>query len=1158
MISVLVVNLNNLEYTKNCINDLLKQDCNFDLTIVDQNSSESGTTEYFSSLPENVEFIQNYENKPLNHLWNWFVEKSQTTYVCLLNNDVRIAPNFLSSAIQILEKEPNVGFVNHVSNNKDYQEWSNELKYKIIETPYRQGWDPIFRKECYSNIPEELSFFYGDDYIYSKLYSSGMKGAYVLNSPMIHFERSTTIEKGGQRDASPDGDFYYRLDLQFKNLSFVEELSKWKPEFLDISEYESILSSLHRERKIKLFDFCLFNNEFEILELRLNYMSNFVDRFYVCEIDITHQSNKSEFYSYKFIKNSDLAKKLIEDERLIFVRLSLQPSDKYFDVEIRHRIEFSNWVKNNIKEEFIGILSDCDEIISEDIINYIDDIKSITKLDLKMFYFAADNYSYKHPWCEWVKLFHSDNLIDNDFQGIRIVHTEKTIDNIGWHFSSFGGTKNVIDKLQSFSHTEHNNDVNTKKEILIDRIKNKEDILGREQYPCIRYDVNNFPKNLLSILKKNKSMLYINELLKKEYLNLSDRVYITHVTKDYLDVAINLAKSLDIFSNIPLIIYCIGLEDTDKEKFDKFTNVSIRNIDLDIESKDDDYTYDGSGNFYINRSSSRIYKILSAKTIAMQMALEEGWQEVCYLDSDCLATPLVDELFDWSTNISDFPLATEGIHEYMVVIENGKQRGNPFEFTWPIADNKLSLEWPLMNFMQMLPEQRGRYRTTGIMLMNQNCLSFIKTWRELCFLLPKLVDTNYYAPFHEETIYNVLSWKKENKGFPLCYINLGEGLESVKHLYSEEAKEGNLRWSDTDTSQNFYKIPDNKKYVKVLHGEKRPSEVDKILNFISDKKSEAKILVQIDTFPDTKEKIETTKYCIESLRFLGYPILLTSHIDIPEELKLLCDYSYTDNNNILLPPTGDINYFYYGNSSIYMRFKIDDIEAHSPSVITGWLNGAKFCKQNGFTHYLKVEYDFILDESSVDKLKNSIHQSSDSKEGFVLLRDNYVVPKIIFASANLVNELNIDIKSYHDYFNYCYKFSVPDKLKRIAGVFTYHALINKFQNLNVYPSENENYFKTKFINLENAFLGFLSPLLGSDGDIYLCSYGLSNRFSEFTLLEDGVCVKNNNINFNKDAYSVTKINIKPDSKYELIYDNTTLEFKLVDILENKFGTIKFN
>jgi len=36
-----------------------------------------------------------------------------------------------------------------------------------------------------------------------------------------------------------------------------------------------------------------------------------------------------------------------------------------------------------------------------------------------------------------------------------------------------------------------------------------------------------------------------------------------------------------------------------------------------------------------------------------------------------------------------------------------------------------------------------------------------------------------------------------------------------------------------------------------------------------------KILVQIDTFPNTKDKIEITKLCIMSLRDLGYPIIIT-------------------------------------------------------------------------------------------------------------------------------------------------------------------------------------------------------------------------------------------------------------------------------------------
>ena len=1014
-ISVLVVNLNNLEFTKDCVSDLMSQDCNFNLTIIDQNSSEEGTKEYFSTLPENIEFIQNDYNVNLNQLWNWFVLKSNTPYICLLNNDVRIAPNFLSSAIQVLEKEPNVGFVNHISNNKDYQEWSFELNYKIIETPYRQGWDPIFRKESYNQIPNELSFFYGDDYIYSKLYSSGMKGAYVLNSPMIHFERSTTVEKGGQRDASPDSLYFHQLDLEFKNMSFVEELSKWKPEFnslgskishfyenigenwfdyqelytkmvekyetgshfvevgswkgrssvymaveiinsskyikfdcVDIWEYintqndipEEYFNNLYDEflnnispvshviRPIKklssdaselyndnsldfifidaahdydnviqdiknwlpklkiggciaghdyftsegikkavkevfgdnynlfgscwiyentvikkekskndtnLFDFCIFNNEYEILDIRLKYMSSFIDKFYVCEIDITHQSTPSGFYSYDFIENSDIAKKLIEENRLTFVRISIEPSSEYFFVEKNHRIEFSNWVKNNVKENYVGILSDCDEIISHEIVNYISEIKDITKLDLKMFYFTADNYSYLHPWNKLVKVFHSDNLKKYNFQTIRHTEADSVINNIGWHFSCFGGINQVIDKLKSFSHIEHNNSENTKREILLERLLNRKDYLGRVDYPCIKYNINDYPKELTSHLVSKKHLLYLDYLLKNEM----KKTYITHVTRDYLEVALNLSKSIKLFSDLPLIVYCINLQEEDKQRFNEYDNVQLRNIDLDIsERTSEDYTSVDSGNFYVNRYSARIYSILCAKTIAMEMALEEGWQEVCYLDSDCLATPLVDELFNWNSTITDYPIATEGIHEYMIWVENGVQLGNPFSGgSWPVADNKLCLEWPLMSFLEVDENQRGAYRTTGIMLMNQKCLPFIKTWRELCFILPKLVNIRKYATYHEETVYNVLSWKKTNEGFPLCYVNLGEGFETVKHFYSEEAVEGQSRWSDTDSSQNFYRIPDNKRNTKVLHGEKRTSEIDLILDYLVELKN---------------------------------------------------------------------------------------------------------------------------------------------------------------------------------------------------------------------------------------------------------------------------------------------------------------------------------
>jgi len=247
MISVLVVNLNNLEFTKNCINDLLMQDIEFDLTLVDQNSTEEGTAEFLSQIinitypVRTINIIKNQFNKSLNSIWNDFVEDCNNEFISLLNNDVRLCPNFLSSAIKVMEIENKVGFVNHTTNHENYKTFSDNLEYVIIDFPYRQGWDPIFRKSCYSKIPEELQFFYGDDFIYSKLYSSGMKGAYILNSPIIHYCKQTTIKNGAIRDVNSDKKFYKKLDLEYKVMHFITDFSKLKPEF-DTDEFIKTVS----------------------------------------------------------------------------------------------------------------------------------------------------------------------------------------------------------------------------------------------------------------------------------------------------------------------------------------------------------------------------------------------------------------------------------------------------------------------------------------------------------------------------------------------------------------------------------------------------------------------------------------------------------------------------------------------------------------------------------------------------------------------------------------------------------------------------------------------------------------------------------------------------------------------------------------------------
>ena len=105
----------------------------------------------------------------MNHLWNGFVRQNQYEYYCFLNNDVIIPKNFVKDTLDIFEKESTVGCVSHATNHLNYQTCT-PLNYKIFSDKYRQGWDFTMRRAAYSQIPETLHFFCGDDYLYEMLY----------------------------------------------------------------------------------------------------------------------------------------------------------------------------------------------------------------------------------------------------------------------------------------------------------------------------------------------------------------------------------------------------------------------------------------------------------------------------------------------------------------------------------------------------------------------------------------------------------------------------------------------------------------------------------------------------------------------------------------------------------------------------------------------------------------------------------------------------------------------------------------------------------------------------------------------------------------------------------------------------------------------------
>lgn len=190
-LKILLVNLNNKDYTENCLNLLLSQDNkDFKIVVVDQNSNEIGTEQMLNKFTnDRIEIIKNATNIPLNYVWNWFYETHNDEILCFLNNDVLIYDNFISDIINVFEKEPNVGIVVHSTNHDDYTERKQNTEYIVVEPKkFMQGWDFSIRRNLYTPIPKELKTYCGDDFIFHNLYEKGYNLAYVTSSPMIHFE----------------------------------------------------------------------------------------------------------------------------------------------------------------------------------------------------------------------------------------------------------------------------------------------------------------------------------------------------------------------------------------------------------------------------------------------------------------------------------------------------------------------------------------------------------------------------------------------------------------------------------------------------------------------------------------------------------------------------------------------------------------------------------------------------------------------------------------------------------------------------------------------------------------------------------------------------------------------------------------------------------
>ena len=300
----------------------------------------------------------------------------------------------------------------------------------------------------------------------------------------------------------------------------------------------------------------------------------------------------------------------------------------------------------------------------------------------------------------------------------------------------------------------------------------------------------------------NYEVEYLEEdVLLKKIRTKHEKAYVLYATENYYDIVRMACKSLRTFSKLPIFVYLL-----DSELKIDIENTTTINWKFNF-SGIEDTSKSSSSNFYIDRTSQKIYELLIQRPLIVKDALEKYSDVVAYVDSDSIATQYCDRIFEMYNSKLDYPYFAEGIYDYFHI--NGRGGAESRD------DLSTTLEHPACELFGANQYIRERYRQTGYFVAGPNTIDFLEEWSWMCNHPKVLKDFQHYAAYHEETIANVLLWKYGHlDGLPCIYTNGNN--ETIDKIYRENLFTGQPRHVS-----NWVRIPGEEKDLLFYHGEKR-------------------------------------------------------------------------------------------------------------------------------------------------------------------------------------------------------------------------------------------------------------------------------------------------------------------------------------------------
>ncbi len=270
---------------------------------------------------------------------------------------------------------------------------------------------------------------------------------------------------------------------------------------------------------MQIYDCFMYFDEDLILDLRLNILNNYVDKFVIAEAtkDHTGKDKKLNFNLSNFSKFKDKINYIVVDD----LPINIKSYKKNWPVHhLRDQHQRNSLAKGykNLNDDDLIMISDIDEI--PDPIKIKD-----FRINNKYACFIQNNYQSKLNLLNTTdKYWMGTKIIQKKFikspQWLRNIKTSKPafwkfykprqpqlIYDGGWHFSFLKDSKGISKKIKSYSHSEYNIPEFTNEKKIEERIKNQVDIFDRNiKYEKVKLD-GSFPKYILDNLNKYKSWI---------------------------------------------------------------------------------------------------------------------------------------------------------------------------------------------------------------------------------------------------------------------------------------------------------------------------------------------------------------------------------------------------------------------------------------------------------------------------------------------------------------------------------------------------------------------------------------------------------------------------------------------------------------------------